>query len=356
MRQQLIFTNTPAEALDRFVAKLPHSNVFVITDTNVARCVLPLFSERSVCMRHANVICCEPGDENKTLDALCSIWMRLNGEKATRSSLVINVGGGMITDMGGFAAATFKRGLRFVNIPTTLLAAVDASVGGKIGINFNGFKNEIGVFAESEAAIISTAYFSTLSSKELLSGYAEMLKHALLRDYESFVDLLDFDITVPDIDNDRLLSLLQTSVEVKRHIVEADMRELGIRRALNLGHTIGHAFESYAMMRHDPIPHGYAVAWGIVVELVLSNMVLGFPSELLRSYAAYVHENYGIFYVTCDDYPALIELMGHDKKNKVSGQINFSLLRQCGDVCTDITVDADNIKAALDIYRDLMGI
>ncbi len=294
------------------------------------------------------------GDTNKNLESLAALWSFFNTSGATRSSLVINVGGGMVTDMGGFAAATFKRGMRFVNVPTTLLSAVDASVGGKTGINFNGCKNEVGVFAESEAAVISTVFFDTLSREEMLSGYAEMLKHGLLEDRRTFAGLLDYH---PEADGDRLLDLLRASVGVKERIVSADLHEHGLRKALNLGHTAGHAFESFAMtVRQLPVPHGYAVAWGMVVELVLSKMLLGFPSDLLHSYAAYVRENYGVFDITCRDYPALLSAMSHDKKNDRSDRINFSLLADAGDVRGDSVVDSETIKAAFDIYCDLMGI
>ncbi len=356
MRQQLIFTNQPGVALDRMVADLSPSSVFVITDRNVMEHVMPALSSTSETVERAKKIVCESGDVSKNIESLASIWRQLGENGATRSSLVVNIGGGMITDMGGFAAATFKRGVRFVNVPTTLLSAVDASVGGKTGINFNGLKNEIGVFAESEASVISTVFFDTLPASELLSGYAEMLKHALLEDRHTFATLLDYDLSTQCGDHDRLLALLKDSVEVKHRIVEADLHEQGIRKSLNLGHTAGHAFESLAMRRGQPVPHGYAVAWGLVVELVLSHMMLGFPSELLRQYAAYVKQSFGVFGVSCKDYPTLLELMSHDKKNAAPDKINFTLLSDAGQVRTDCCAEADRIKAALDIYCDLMGL
>lgn len=356
MKQQLLFTNNPCREIDRLVGELEPSGVFVIADSNTVSLVLPVLAASSHSIADAKVIVAEAGDVNKNLDSLAAIWTQLNENGATRKSLVINVGGGMITDMGGFAAATFKRGMRFFNVPTTLLGAVDASVGGKTGINFNGCKNEIGVFAEPEASVISTVFFNTLSRTELLSGYAEMLKHGLLEDRDSFAALLDFNVDV-NADAYRLLGLLRTSVAVKERIVTADPHEHGIRRALNLGHTVGHAFESYAMnVRRSPIPHGYAVAWGIIVELVLSVMLKSFPSDLLHSYSAYVREHYGAFDIDCDDYPQLLALMTHDKKNSVPDRINFSLLSDVGEITVDNIVDKEKISAALDIYRDLMGI
>ena len=227
-----------------------------------------------------------------------------------------------MTDLGGFAAATFKRGIRFINIPTTLLSAVDAAVGGKTGVNFNGLKNEIGVFKEAETVIISTVFFSTLPERELKSGYAEMLKHGLLDGEAVYNKLLDYDFD--NVAGNGLLRLVEESVNVKRRIVEQDPFEQGLRRALNLGHTAGHAFESLALKRNSPVPHGYAVAWGMVVEAVLSHTEKGFPSAELYRLADYVCRHYGAFHITCDDYPELIEFMRHDKKRARRTQLHAS--------------------------------
>ena len=229
--------------------------------------------------------------------------------------MVINVGGGVVTDMGGFAAATFKRGIRFINVPTTLLGAVDAAVGGKTGINFNGYKNEVGAFAEAYAVIVSTCYFGTLPADELLSGYAEMLKHGLISNREVYDRLLAYDIT-DQSQLPALLPLLRESIEVKRAIVREDPTERGIRRALNLGHTAGHSFESAAMESGRPVPHGYAVAWGLVVELILSHLRLGFPSDELHRFAAYIHRHYGARSIDCTANPTLLRFMHHQKKNR----------------------------------------
>ena len=255
--------------------------------------------------------------------------------------------------MGGFAAATFKRGIRFINVPTTLLSAVDAAVGGKTGINFEGYKNEIGAFAPADAVVISTATFATLPTEELLSGYAEMLKHGLLSSAQDYNELLNFDIVNADLD--RLLPLLEKSVRVKERIVEEDPREQGIRRALNLGHTAGHAFESLALEREAPVPHGYAVAWGMLVEMILSHLIEQFPSEELYRYATYLKEHgYGTPAITCDDYPRLLALMSHDKKNDTPDHINFTLLSHPGTPLIDRTADNTLITESLDIFRDLI--
>lgn len=345
--QKIVYTNEVAQAIKTFVNELTPASVHIITDTNVADAVLPKLR------LDYPVITVPAGDDHKNLDSLSHIWSSLINQGATRKSLVINIGGGVVTDMGGFAAATFKRGVRFINVPTTLLSAVDAAVGGKTGINFEGLKNEIGAFAPAEAVVISTILFASLPKTELLSGYAEMLKHGLLSSAADYAALLDFDIL--DADLSRLLPLLERSVRVKERIVEEDPCEKGIRRALNLGHTAGHAFEALAMHKGRPMPHGYAVAFGILVEMIISHSLEAFPSAELYRYAAYLKEqDYGSPDVSCNDYQALLEYMRHDKKNDTPSQINFTLLSAPGQLLIDRTASADEILAAFDIFRDLI--
>lgn len=353
----LIFTNNVAQTIDNFVTQNSPSDIFVHVDSNTAKFVLPILESQSDTVRNAKKIISPAGDTNKNLQAVENVWRNLSNNRATRSALFINLGGGVITDLGGFAAATFKRGMSILNVPTTLLGAVDASVGGKTGINFNGFKNQVGAFYESDATIISTVFFQTLTQYDMLSGYAEMIKHALLKDVKTFTDVMAYNVTLPPVNPDALLNLLKESVLVKKQYVEADPTEHGLRKALNLGHTIGHAMESLAMNdRHQPIAHGFAVAQGLVVEAVLSNMVQGFDSKYLHTLAQYVKTNYGPFMITCDDYPALLAYMQQDKKNDTPDNINFTLLEEPGKPVINVTVDKDKITAALDIYRDLMGL
>ncbi len=352
--QELIFTNHVAQTIDSLVDTTKHPQVFVLVDTNTSDAVLPRLQAMSQVVSGAKVITVSAGDSNKNLDSLIEIWKKLSDNDGTRRSLMINLGGGMVTDIGSFAASTFKRGISFINVPTTLLGAVDASVGGKTGINFNGLKNEIGLFRNAEVVIISTEFFNTLSRPELRSGYAEMLKHGLISSKEVYDKLISQN--VEDLSPDALLELLKESVTVKSDIVAADPEEHGIRRSLNLGHTIGHAFEEFALERESPIAHGYAVVWGLVAELVLSNMRAGFPGDELHRFAAYVAENYGGFSISCEDYPRLIELMGHDKKNDNTDEINFTLLHGIGDYEINCIVPSAEIEAALDIYRDLLHV
>lgn len=347
--QKVIITSDIKNELSGILANYEYDRLNVICDKNSRDCCYIDFLMDVKELRDANLATIEPGDEHKNLDSLSWVWEKLGEYGATRKSLVINIGGGMVTDLGGFAASTFKRGLRFINIPTTLLAMVDASVGGKTGINFNGLKNEIGVFSDADYVILDTVFLKTLDSENICSGYAEMLKHGLISNDEMWRELVTFDILNPDLD--KLRNMVADSVKVKQRIVEEDPHEHGIRKALNVGHTIGHAFESFALKR-KPILHGYAVAYGMVCELYLSARKAGFPTEKLHATVRYIIEHYGKMQITCNDYDELIELMTHDKKN-TADTINFTLLAEIGDIRINQTATKEEIAEALDYYREI---
>lgn len=353
--QQVIYEAEPWEALNRAVEAIAtDAPRFVIADGNTARVAVPRIVASVPALADARVITIAAGDEHKTVDALATVWSALSDGGATRRSVAVNVGGGMVTDLGGFAASTFKRGIPFVNVPTTLLGAVDAAVGGKTGVNLGNLKNEVGVFNEARSVVISPVWFDTLPAAELLSGYGEILKHGLLTGRAEFERLLSVDPA--EADAPTMLAMLRDSVEVKRAVVAADPTEQGVRRHLNLGHTAGHALETLAMEKGLPVPHGFAVAWGLLTAMVLSHNLLGMSSRLISLYAPYLRRNYGAPAITCDDYPRLIALMGHDKKNEVAGRISFTLLRDAGQASAGHVADAGDIKTALDITRDLLGI
>ena len=347
--QKVIITSDIKNELSGILANYEYDRLNVICDKNSRDCCYINFLMGVKELRDANLATIEPGDEHKNLDSLSWVWEKLGEYGATRKSLVINIGGGMVTDLGGFAASTFKRGLRFINIPTTLLAMVDASVGGKTGINFHGLKNEIGVFSDADYVILDTVFLKTLDSENICSGYAEMLKHGLISNDDMWRELVTFDILNPDLD--KLRDMVADSVKVKQRIVEEDPHEHGIRKALNVGHTIGHAFESFALKR-KPILHGYAVAYGMVCELYLSTRKTGFPTEKLHTTVRYIIEHYGKMQITCNDYDELIELMTHDKKN-TADTINFTLLAEIGDIRINQTATKEEIVEALDYYREI---
>lgn len=348
MKQKVIISESLERDLVSAIAECEHDRVFVLTDeTTNAKC-LPKLS-RFLCLKGAVPIVIRSGDTHKTVDSLCEVWTALSQGGATRHSLLINLGGGMTTDLGGFAASTFKRGIDFINIPTTLLAMVDASVGGKTGVNFGGLKNEVGVFSDSRFVIVSTQFLDTLDGENIRSGYAEMLKHGLISDESHWAELVDFDLARPDLA--RLQRMVADSIAVKERIVAADPHEHGLRKALNLGHTMGHAFESFAMRHGRPILHGYAVAYGLVCELYMSVRKTAFPTDRMRQTVRFILDNYGRFQFTCDDYPELLELMTHDKKN-TSGTINFTLLGGIGDIRINQTAAKEEIEEAMDFLRE----
>ncbi len=347
MSQRVIISTNLESEIAEALAECEHDKIFVLTDeTTLVKCwpvVKNYFS-----LKDAKVITIGATDMHKDLDTMVHVWKSLGEGGASRHSCLINLGGGMVTDLGGFAAATFKRGINFINIPTTLLSMVDASVGGKTGINFGGLKNEIGVFCDSKFVILSTQFLQTLDAENICSGYAEMLKHGLISDEKMWAELVGFDLAHPDLQ--QLQRMVGDSVAVKERIVEQDPHEHGIRKALNLGHTFGHAFESWALKR-KPVLHGYAVAFGLIPELYLSVVKTGFSTEKMRQTVNFIKEYYGSLPITCDDYDELIELMRHDKKNQ-DGIINFTLLGGIGDIRINQSATIDEIKEAFDFFRE----
>lgn len=348
MNQKVIVSGNLERDLVNAIAECEHDKIFILTDQTTHDMCLPKL-QNFLCLRGAQSIVIKAGDTNKTLDSLAEVWTALSQGGATRHSLMINLGGGMVTDLGGFAASTFKRGIDFINIPTTLLAMVDASVGGKTGINFGGLKNEIGVFSDSKFVIINTQFLDTLDHDNICSGYAEMLKHGLISDDKHWAELVGFNLAQPDLA--QLQRMVAESIKVKERIVTEDPHEHGIRKALNLGHTVGHALESFAMKHGRPVLHGYAVAYGMVCELYLSARKTGFPTDKMHQTVRFILDHYGRLPYTCDDYPELLELMRHDKKN-TSGIINFTLLGGIGDIRINQTATKEEIEDALDFLRE----
>jgi len=327
--ENIIFTTDSSLALAKLLEGVRHEQLFIVADKHTVGFCDKLFGKVDRVPFHVAVLDC--GEENKSLESVTRIWTMLSERGAHRSSILVCVGGGVVTDLGGFAASTFKRGMRCIYVPTTLLAQVDASLGGKTGFNFNGLKNEIGSFALPEKVIIDTNFLLTLPVRERTSGFAEMIKHGLLSDREHLDTLLacgDERITREDF-----LELIRYSVAIKGKIVSLDPRERGIRKVLNFGHTVGHAVESVAMMRGESLLHGEAVALGLVAELYLSVKVKGFPREIytrVRDFVKRYYPNYPLMNYA----DTLYELMLHDKKNDRKG-VNFSLLSGVGGFSID---------------------
>ncbi len=341
--------------LNHLLDKYEERQVFLLTDEGSDKyCRDKITGVRKISPDRSIVIA--QGDENKDYNAAVKIWDFLSQHGATRKAVLVNLGGGMPCDLGGFCAATFKRGIDFINIPTTLLSQVDASLGGKTGMNLFKLKNEVGVFALANAVLISGEFLRTLDKANLLSGFAEMLKHAFIHKADEMTELMKFDFDRPDFG--LLQELVCRSILIKNHFVTEDPKEKGIRKALNFGHTFGHAFETHSMRLFSEgkaksyILHGHAVAFGMVCELLMSRNKIGLPKEEFMPYVSYIVEKYGKMQFTPADYDTLIELMRHDKKNDSKG-INFTLLPHVGTIEINQIGTNDDIRQALDEYQKI---
>ena len=286
----------------------------------------------------------QPNETNKSLQSVESIWTFLFEHGLTRRGLLICVGGGVLTDLGGFAAATYKRGIDYINLPTTLLAMIDASTGGKTGINYHGLKNSIGAFHAPVETLIYPQWLDTLPPKELLSGFGEMLKTGLINDGNLWEALLQYDLDRINIEE--LTPLIEACVRVKEGIVQQDPQETGIRKVLNLGHTFGHAMEEVSL-GESPILHGYSVVYGLIAELYLSVTKLGCPREPLQQLTQIMLHYYGKPQCKCSDYAQLIALMQADKKNERTADINCTLLKAIGSPVINQLITPEEADEAL---------
>lgn len=297
-------------------------------------------------LQNRPVLWLEVTEENKSLETVSRIWDFLFEHAITRRGLLICIGGGALTDMGGFAAATYKRGMSYINVPTTLLAMIDAASGGKTGINYRGIKNSIGAFAAPRATILCPEWLSTLSPQQFLSGFAEMLKTGLIDGQALWNGLLQYDLD--KMDTASLSPLIADCMAVKQRIVAQDPQENGIRKVLNFGHTFGHALE-----RKMQVPHGYAVLYGMIAELYLSVTRLGCPREPLQQLTRLMLQYYGKPQCKCSDRDQLLALMQQDKKNEQAAQINCTLLQAVGAPLINQSISASDANEALDYLFSL---
>ena len=349
LHSNIVFSQHICDELQKIVQKYPAGKVFLLTDHTAGRFCLPVI--QPVLDEFGIKQCAIPsGEEHKTIQSVAQVWDFLSNNQADRKSLLINLGGGMLTDLGGFAASTFKRGMDFVNIPTTLLAQVDASLGGKTGFNFNGLKNEIGVFNEPNTVLINVGFLKTIDHQNFLSGYAEMLKHGLIKSWKHWQELLAYDLET--VNYEALQEIIAHSVAIKEWHVMNDLTEQNIRKALNFGHTIGHAFESYALQTGRHILHGYAVVYGMIAELYLSHRQCSLEISELESISDWLIKRYGKFDIQQGDFQALYELMTHDKKNE-GKRINFTLIPEIGKVEINVDCPQELIVEALEFYKSL---
>jgi len=319
-----IFFDNSIDELVNFVKQGHYSRFFILTDENTAEHCLPLVKSKVKDMDNFDIIEINAGEESKDIDFCIGVWRMLIDFGADRKSLLINLGGGVISDLGGFAASTFKRGIDFVHVPTTLLSQVDASVGGKTGIDINSIKNIIGTFTQPKAVFINLGFLETLPPRQILSGLAEMLKHGLIQDAAYWHQLKTSDLTIPSAE------LVHRSVEIKNKITVEDPHEKGIRKALNFGHTIGHAVETNSLINDkDPLSHGEAIAIGMICESYLAHKKTGLPAEELQEITETLNKLYPRYTIKQSDFDTLLEIMKKDKKNQ-NGNINCTLLTNIG--------------------------
>lgn len=349
MISDIIFTTNP-ERLKKEFKEFHSIKTFILLDENTEKFCLPIIEKELP--ENRQLIKIKSGEINKNLDTITHIWKTLSKGEANRKSLLINLGGGVIGDMGGFAASTFKRGIPFINIPTTLLSQVDASVGGKTGFDFMGLKNEIGCFNSPQKVLIYPPFLGTLDKENMRSGFAEMIKHALIYDAAHYEKLKLYDIKSKVIDYDKLLKLIEKSVSIKKYFVKTDPYEKNIRKALNFGHTFGHAFESYFLGTKNELLHGKAVAFGMIFDAVLSNKKCGLPMEKVYDITEFITALYGKLLFKKSDYEKLFSLMQHDKKNERE-QVNFTLISEIGKVVINQTASKTEIFETFDYYLHL---
>ncbi len=332
-----------SESLKTFLASQDYSKIIVLTDTNTKRFCYSIIKDS---LPKHTVITVKQGEENKNLQSCELIWSAMTKARLDRHALMINLGGGVIGDMGGFCAATYKRGINFIQIPTTLLSQVDASVGGKLGIDFQGFKNHLGVFNLPNAVLIDPIFLETLSEREKRSGFAEILKHCLIQDVNKWNE-----IRGKDLADQNLPDLIAHSVEIKKKVVEQDPTEKGLRKILNFGHTLGHAIETFFLPKgKQKLFHGEAIATGMVCESYIAYIRGLIDERTLEQIEEFVFSIYGKVDIDVADFDTIIGLTLQDKKNK-GKEVRFSLINAAGSCLYDIVVTKNEMKKALEYYK-----
>jgi 3-dehydroquinate synthase len=338
-----------SEKLIEIVSKFNSDKIFILVDENSEKYCYPIISD--VFSNTPQIIKIKSGEKEKNIDTAIDIWNFLSMNKCDRNSLLINLGGGVITDIGGFVASTFKRGINFINIPTTLLSQIDAAIGGKTGINLNNIKNEIGFFNFPEYTIIDPVFLKTLEKRQIISGFGEMLKHTLISNEQAWENLRGFNLK--DIDLRFIKILIEESLLIKKQFIENDPNETGYRKALNFGHTFGHAIETFYINNNINILHGEAIAMGLICELFLSNKVKHLELKKMLDVIGFIIDNFPYFEINPKDYNQIYDLMLHDKKN-VGNKIKFALISDIGKPEINQTCTDDDIFQSLGFYFQIM--
>ncbi len=333
-------------SLEKTINRLnDYHRIIILVDENVETYCLSVFFELVPSMRECDLIRVSSGEKNKNISQSSYIWNELTRLNASRDTLLLNLGGGVITDSGGFAAATFKRGMRFVNVPTTLLGMVDAAIGGKTGVDFHDFKNQVGLFVDPVGVIIEPVFLKTLEHLQWQSGFAEVLKYALIMDKDLWTKLEGRHFTEVEDWNRVIIKAARDKID----IVRFDASERGVRKNLNFGHTVGHALESFFLKTHDATTHGKAIAAGMICEAWISSKMFEFDCTQLDEIVTMIDKNFERLSFDDSKIPLLIELMHQDKKVR-GNKMMFSLLRKLGKATHDIEVEAQLIEDSLKYY------
>jgi 3-dehydroquinate synthase len=332
-----------AGSLVQFLSSANYSKIIVIADNNTKRHCYPLLK---LSLPKHRLVVIKAGEPHKILATCEVIWEAMTAEELDRHALVINIGGGVIGDMGGFCAAVYKRGIDFIQIPTTLLSQVDASVGGKLGIDFQGFKNHLGVFQIPNSVLIDPVFLKSLPEREIRSGFAEIIKHCLIADEEKWKE-----ISAKDFEEQNWANLIAHSVKIKQQVVEKDPTEKGLRKILNFGHTLGHAVETYFLSKpaNQRLYHGEAIAVGMIMESYLSLKKGLINESLMREIEEFIFATYGKVQIGEKDVEPIISLTRQDKKNR-GNEIRFSLLTGAGSCGYDKVVTVPEMRKAIAYY------
>ena len=334
--------------LNSILSHYQQERIVIVCDVNTKQVCLPVLFEEVPQLKTAPVFEMHIGEAHKSLNEVERLCSFLLDEGAGRKSLIINLGGGIVCDLGGFAASIYMRGIDFIQVPTSLLAMVDASVGGKTGVNFGGLKNMLGTFNQARAVLVFPNFIQTLPVDERVSGFAEMLKHALLSGEDAWEEISNFDIHQTSNWSD----IIEKSIRFKYQITQTDFQEQGIREQLNFGHTIGHAFEALAFKRNEDLLHGFAVASGILAELILADQLhILTNSNIITKYIELLKKHFTLFHFQENELDSLLQFMYSDKKNKL-GNVTFSLIQKPGQIALNTQADKQSIENALRIYMN----
>lgn len=334
--------------LNNFIEALQPTQLLILVDENTHEHCLPTLLGNLETEIPFEIIEIEAGEEMKTLETAAQLWEILTEFETDRKALMINLGGGVITDMGGFIASTYKRGIPFINIPTTLLGMCDASIGGKTGIDHQFLKNIIGTFAHPEQIFVFPEFLQTLPFEELRSGFAEMLKHGLITDESHWSDL----ISIKELTPQNIFPFIEKSMQIKQNVVEQDFTEQNVRKTLNFGHTIGHALESLFLLKGKPIMHGEAVALGMICETRISSLQDLISEETANAIVSNIQKYFPHLDISEFSVEEIVNLMKNDKKNS-AGNINFSLITGIGSSTFNCSVSLEDIKNSLLYYQNL---